>query len=233
MAELGCLKDGHFNNLEVQNFTLNSALGTSLEGPLQAAGLTSTAALIVAAGVTCGSITSTGNLTVDGAVSGVTTLAVGGAVSGVTTLAASNTITASADVTVGTALTVAGPTTLNGLLHMPLAAGDSELTTATGASVALNPALSIVTAIDTEDTAAQDYSVTLAAGTAGQIKIVFLRTRVTAADTVVITPTGTGSGLIGANTIITLTAVGDSATLYYTGPTLGWLCLSINGATLG
>jgi TRAP-type mannitol/chloroaromatic compound transport system substrate-binding protein len=154
-------------------------------------------------------------------------LAVGGPVSGVTTLAASDTVTASGAVTVGGPLGVTGATTLNGLLHMPLAAGDSELTTATGASVALNPALSIVTAIDTEDTSAQAYAVSLAAGTEGQIKIVFLRTRADAGDTVVITP----AALIDGSTI-TLSAVGHSATLYYTGGTYGWLCLSVRGAAL-
>jgi hypothetical protein len=207
-------------------FTVAASGDTAVGGTLEVTGATTLSTLGV------GAITGTGALAVAGAVTGVTdltmggALAVGGPVSGVTTLAASDTVTASGAVTVGGPLGVTGATTLNGLLHMPgpTDAGISPTGSGGSGSEHVVPTETIVTSVTS--TGGSASAVTLAAGTAGQIKIVYLAT-MASGDTTVITP----AALIDATTI-TLSAVGHSATLYYTGGTYGWLCLSVRGAAL-
>ena len=199
---------------------------TAVGGTLAVTGATTLTTLGV------GAITGTGALAVVGAVTGVTdltmggALAVGGPVSGVTTLAASDTVTASGAVTVGGTLGVTGATTLSGLLHMPgpTDAGISPTGSGGSGSEHVVPTETIVTSINS--TGGDASAVTLAAGTAGQIKIVYLAT-MASGDTTVITPAALIDGVT-----ITLSAVGHSATLYYTGGTYGWLCLSLRGAAL-
>jgi hypothetical protein len=84
-----------------------------------------------------------------------------------------------------------------------------------------------VTNLVTEVTAAGTGDVvTLANGTAGQMKIVSMVGEAAGTDTVVLTPATFAGG-----TTITFDTVGESATLIYNA-TIGWVLVSNNGGTV-
>ena len=240
MAELGCLKDGHFNNLEVQNFTLNSAVTTSLEGPLQAAALTSTTDVTVGRNIIAASDQNTDVLT---AVSGAASIiSVGGGTATVQT----------PNLEVGVNLTVAGTSTFNDHLLGPpadtvslnvlrgVSAANSFLNLASLDATVLLPNLQVaksmlvsieslsgagnvdidstVTGFTTESAA---DAVALAPGSHGQLKFLYTATLAAGGHTTVVTAHG------GA--IVTFDAATSNAILLYV--TNAWVMIGGN-ATL-
>ena len=65
----------------------------------------------------------------------------------------------------------------------------------------------------------------MAAGTAGQIKILYTKVESSSGQTTVVTPAAFANG-----TTITFDAVGDAAILYYNGST--WVCLAQQGCAI-
>jgi len=150
---------------------------------------------ISVANLTAGRAVSTGNLTVTGTA----------AVSGLTTLTGNLTVT-------GT-VAVSGLTTLTGGM-----VGGVQALSGPGA-VNLTTLTTAFTSTGTGD------ALTLANGTAGQVKTVVYVAEAAGGDTGILTPTSR----IGYASI-TLTAVGNSVTLQYL--STGWAVLAVNGATI-
>jgi len=84
-----------------------------------------------------------------------------------------------------------------------------------------------LTSLITEVTAANTGDVvTLADGSAGQIKIISMVGEAAGTDTVVVTPATFAGG-----STVTLDTVGESVTLYYNA-TIGWVLVANNGGTV-
>ena len=84
---------------------------------------------------------------------------------------------------------------------------------------------SAVTAFTTNTDNSGNNAVTLAAGVAGQIKILYTKVETSSGQTTVVTPAAFAQG-----TTITFDAVGDSAILYYNGST--WVLLGSYGVAI-
>ena len=84
---------------------------------------------------------------------------------------------------------------------------------------------SAVTAFTTGTSSSGNNAVTLAAGTAGQIKILYTKVESTNGQTTVVTPAAFANG-----STLTFDAVGDAAILYYNGST--WVCLAQVGVAI-
>ena len=82
-----------------------------------------------------------------------------------------------------------------------------------------------MTAFTTNTDNSGNNAVTLAAGTAGQIKILYTKVETSSGQTTVVTPAAFANG-----TTITFDAVGDAAILYYNGST--WVCLAQQGCAI-
>jgi hypothetical protein len=78
---------------------------------------------------------------------------------------------------------------------------------------------SAVTAFTTSTANSGNNAVTLAAGTAGQIKILYSKVITSGSQTTVVTPAAFANG-----STLTFNAVGDAAILYYNGST--WVCIA-------
>ena len=115
-------------------------------------------------------------------------------------------------------------TVANVLNYLPtflaFAQAEQSLTGAGAANVT-----SAVTAFTTNTDNSGNNAVTLAAGTAGQIKILYTKVETSSGQTTVVTPAAFANG-----TTITFDAVGDSAILYYNGST--WVCLAQQGCAI-
>ena len=104
--------------------------------------------------------------------------------------------------------------------YLAFAQAEQSLTGAGAANVT-----SAVTAFTTNTDNSGNNAVTLAAGTAGQIKILYTKVETSSGQTTVVTPAAFANG-----TTITFDAVGDSAILYYNGST--WVCLAQQGCAI-
>ena len=115
-------------------------------------------------------------------------------------------------------------TVANVLNYLPtfLAFAQSEQTL-TGAGAA--NVTSAVTAFVTNTDNSGNNAVTLAAGTTGQIKILYTKTESTSGQTTVVTPAAFANG-----TTMTFDAVGDAAVLYYNGST--WILVGSYGLAI-
>jgi hypothetical protein len=115
-------------------------------------------------------------------------------------------------------------TVANLLNYLPtflaFAQAEQSLTGAGAANVT-----SAVTAFTTNTDNSGNNAVTLAAGTAGQIKILYTKVESSSGQTSVVTPAAFANG-----TTLTFDAVGDSAILYYNGST--WVCLAQQGCAI-
>jgi len=115
-------------------------------------------------------------------------------------------------------------TVANVLNYLPtflaFAQAEQSLTGAGAANVT-----SAVTAFTTNTDNSGNNAVTLAAGTAGQIKILYTKVESSSGQTTVVTPAAFANG-----TTITFDAVGDAAILYYNGST--WVCLAEVGVAI-
>jgi|TARA_B100000927_G_C16389061_1_gene438562 hypothetical protein len=115
-------------------------------------------------------------------------------------------------------------TVANLLNYLPtflaFAQAEQSLTGAGAANVT-----SAVTAFTTNTDNSGNNAVTLAAGTAGQIKILYTKVETSSGQTTVVTPAAFANG-----TTITFDAVGDAAILYYNGST--WVCLAQQGCAI-
>ena len=115
-------------------------------------------------------------------------------------------------------------TVANVLNYLPtflaFAQAEQSLTGAGAANVT-----SAVTAFTTNTDNSGNNAVTLAAGTAGQIKILYTKVETSSGQTTVVTPAAFANG-----TTITFDAVGDAAILYYNGST--WVCLAQQGCAI-
>ena len=115
-------------------------------------------------------------------------------------------------------------TVANVLNYLPtflaFAQAEQSLTGAGAANVT-----SAVTAFTTNTDNSGNNAVTLAAGTAGQIKILYTKVESSSGQTTVVTPAAFANG-----TTITFDAVGDAAILYYNGST--WVCLAQQGCAI-
>ena len=115
-------------------------------------------------------------------------------------------------------------TVANLLNYLPtflaLAQAEQSLTGAGAANVT-----SAVTAFTTNTDNSGNNAVTLAAGTAGQIKILYTKVETSSGQTSVVTPAAFANG-----TTITFDAVGEAAILYYNGST--WVCLAQQGCAI-
>jgi len=103
---------------------------------------------------------------------------------------------------------------------LAFAQAEQSLTGAGAANVT-----SAVTAFTTNTDNSGNNAVTLAAGTAGQIKILYTKVETSSGQTSVVTPAAFANG-----TTITFDAVGDAAILYYNGST--WVCLAQQGCAI-
>ena len=103
---------------------------------------------------------------------------------------------------------------------LAFAQAEQSLTGAGAANVT-----SAVTAFTTNTDNSGNNAVTLAAGTAGQIKILYTKVESSSGQTSVVTPAAFANG-----TTITFDAVGDAAILYYNGST--WVCLAQQGCAI-
>ena len=84
-----------------------------------------------------------------------------------------------------------------------------------------------VTTMVTECVTSGNNVVTLAAGVAGQLKIIIMKTLTSGSQTTIITP----AALTGATTV-TLSAAGEAAVFMYSSSLSSWICLSaISNAT--
>ena len=115
-------------------------------------------------------------------------------------------------------------TVANLLNYLPtflaFAQAEQSLTGAGAANVT-----SAVTAFTTNTDNSGNNAVTLAAGTAGQIKILYTKVETSSGQTTVVTPAAFANG-----STITFDAVGDSAVLYYNGST--WVLLGSDGVAI-
>jgi hypothetical protein len=91
----------------------------------------------------------------------------------------------------------------------------------TGGAVSLNTLTTLVSTV-----IAGNIAMSLAAGTAGQLKILLMTARSGTAD-VILTVTG---GLVDTNNTITFNSVGDAVVLVYTGAK--WAVVTNNGAAI-
>ena len=124
-----------------------------------------------------------------------------------------NVTASSGDTAIAGTLGVTGLTTLTGGL-------------AGGVQALSGPGAVNVTTLATNFTStATGNALTLAAGTAGQIKTVIYVAEAAGADTGILTP----ASRLGYSSV-TLTAVGDTVTLFYTGT--AWAVLAVRGATV-
>jgi hypothetical protein len=136
-----------------------------------------------------------------------------------------NVTATSGDTTVAGTLGVTGATTLSDTLAV------TGLTTLTGGVTGGIQALSgpgavNVTTLTTNFTStATGNALTLANGTSGQIKTIIYVAEAAAGDTGILTP----ANRLGYSSI-TLTSIGDTATLQYTGA--AWAILAVRGATI-
>ena len=103
---------------------------------------------------------------------------------------------------------------------LAFAQAEQSLTGAGAANVT-----SAVTAFTTNTDNSGNNAVTLAAGTTGQIKILYTKVESSGGQTSVVTPAAFANG-----TTITFDAVGDAAILYYNGST--WVCLAQQGCAI-
>ena len=103
---------------------------------------------------------------------------------------------------------------------LAFAQAEQSLTGAGAANVT-----SAVTAFTTNTDNSGNNAVTLAAGTTGQIKILYTKVESSSGQTSVVTPAAFANG-----TTITFDAVGDAAILYYNGST--WVCLAQQGCAI-
>ena len=103
---------------------------------------------------------------------------------------------------------------------LAFAQAEQSLTGAGAANVT-----SAVTAFTTNTDNSGNNAVTLAAGVAGQIKILYTKVETSSGQTTVVTPAAFAQG-----TTITFDAVGDSAILYYNGST--WVLLGSYGVAI-
>ena len=103
---------------------------------------------------------------------------------------------------------------------LAFAQAEQSLTGAGAANVT-----SAVTAFTTNTDNSGNNAVTLAAGTAGQIKILYTKVESSSGQTSVVTPAAFANG-----TTITFDAVGDAALLYYNGST--WVCIAQQGCAI-
>ena len=103
---------------------------------------------------------------------------------------------------------------------LAFAQAEQSLTGAGAANVT-----SAVTAFTTNTDNSGNNAVTLAAGTTGQIKILYTKVESSSGQTTVVTPAAFANG-----TTITFDAVGDAAILYYNGST--WVCLAQQGVAI-
>ena len=103
---------------------------------------------------------------------------------------------------------------------LAFAQAEQSLTGAGAANVT-----SAVTAFTTNTDNSGNNAVTLAAGTAGQIKILYTKVESSSGQTSVVTPAAFANG-----TTITFDAVGDAALLYYNGST--WVCVAQQGCAI-
>ena len=103
---------------------------------------------------------------------------------------------------------------------LAFAQAEQSLTGAGAANVT-----SAVTAFTTNTDNSGNNAVTLAAGTTGQIKILYTKVESSSGQTTVVTPAAFANG-----TTITFDAVGDAAILYYNGST--WVCLAEVGVAI-
>ena len=163
------------------------------------------------ANLTAGRAVATGNLTVTGTATVSSTADVAGNFSVATNKF--NVTAASGNTTTAGTLGVTGLTTVTGGL-----AGGVQSLSGPGA-VNLTTLTTAFTSTGTGD------ALTLANGTAGQIKTIVYVAEAAGGDTGVLTPT---SRISYAS--ITLNAVGDSITLQYL--SAGWAVLAVNGATI-
>jgi len=130
----------------------------------------------------------------------------------------SSTLNVAGSATLESTLNVAGSATLSGALI------GSIDTRADDGAVSLDKITTRITL-----TGGANRALTLAAGTAGQIKFLVCTSKGGAGNGV-LTPTG---GLAdGSNTTITFDAIGDSIALVYLGTPAKWAVLSNNGCTL-
>ena len=84
---------------------------------------------------------------------------------------------------------------------------------------------SAVTAFTTNTDNSGNNAVTLAAGIAGQIKILYTKVEASSGQTTVVTPAAFANG-----TTVTFDAVGDAAVLYYNGST--WVLVGSTGVAI-
>ena len=103
---------------------------------------------------------------------------------------------------------------------LAFAQAEQSLTGAGAANVT-----SAVTAFTSNTDNSGNNAVTLAAGTTGQIKILYTKVESSSGQTSVVTPAAFANG-----TTITFDAVGDAAILYYNGST--WVCLAQQGCAI-
>ena len=163
------------------------------------------------ANLTAGRAVATGNLTVTGTASVSSTADVAGNFSVATNKF--NVTAASGNTTTAGTLGVTGLTTVTGGL-----VGGVQSLSGPGA-VNLTTLTTAFTSTGTGD------ALTLANGTAGQVKTVVYVAEAAGGDTGILTPTSR----IGYASI-TLTAVGNSVTLQYL--STGWAVLAVNGSTM-
>ena len=103
---------------------------------------------------------------------------------------------------------------------LAFAQAEQSLTGAGAANVT-----SAVIAFTTNTDNSGNNAVTLAAGTSGQIKILYTKVETSSGQTTVVPPAAFAIG-----TTITFDAVGDSAILYYNGST--WVCFAQQGCAI-
>jgi hypothetical protein len=137
----------------------------------------------------------------------VTSVALSGGTTGLTV--SGSPVTTSGTITLAGVLAIANGGTNIGTVQALTGPGAVDLT-------------SLVTAVSAEDPA---DALTLADGTAGQLKVVVYAAESDAGDTAVLTP----ANRVGYATI-TFADVGDTATLAYTGA--GWAVIAVQGATV-
>ena len=103
---------------------------------------------------------------------------------------------------------------------LAFAQAEQSLTGAGAANVT-----SAVTAFTTNTDNSGNNAVTLAAGTSGQIKILYTKVETSGGQTTVVTPAAFANG-----TTLTFDAVGDAAVLYYNGST--WVLVGSTGTAI-
>ena len=125
----------------------------------------------------------------------------------------------------GTSVSLTGATTLTNRLTLSNVLIGSVQAGLTGATTAADAPVSLITSVTTLNLNAVGKLVLLAAGTAGQVKIITATELSNSGTTILSFNTS-----LPANKTITFDALGDSATVLYTGA--AWVILSVNGAAI-